>query len=139
MWRVYTKAMDTWNESAPYTGYFAAWLMWPALFYAVHDLKNHRSVLRTGAVVFQFAFTCAFSSWICMSFYEWLTGWADGWKLFWSATFSLLVVAGFSFMAVAPTVEAVRTSIAERRERRLKTKFVGLTWVPGRAESNSLT
>ena len=48
-----TRAMDIWNESAPYTGYFAAWLMWPALFYAVHDLRNYRSVLRTGAVVFQ--------------------------------------------------------------------------------------
>lgn len=124
--------MDIWNESAPYTGYFAAWLMWPALFYAEHDLRNHRSVLRTGAVVFQFAFTCAFSAWIGMSFYEWLTGWREGAKLFWSATFSLVIVAGASFLAIAPTIEGVRTVVEKRRERRRAAQFVGLTWVPSR-------
>jgi hypothetical protein len=125
-----TITMDIWNESAPYAGYFAAWLMWPALFYAVHDLRNHRSVLRTGVVVFQFAFTCAFSAWIGMSFYEWLTGWRDGLKLFWSATLSLVVVAGASFLAIAPTIEAVRSTIEGRRERRRTAQFSGLTWIP---------
>lgn len=127
---LYITVMDIWNESAPYTGYFAAWLMWPALFYAIHDLRNHRSVLRTGAVAFQFAFTCAFSAWIGMSFYEWLTGWRDGAELFWAATFSLVVVAGFSFGVMGPIIEAVRSMIAERCERRKEIRFTGLTWVP---------
>lgn len=122
--------MDVWNESAPYAGYFAAWLMWPALFFAVGDLRNHRSVLRTGVVVFQFAFTCAFSAWIGMSFYAWLIGWKDGAKLFWSATLTLCIVAATSFLVIAPTIEAVRSKIAGRRERRRGTQLVGLTWVP---------
>lgn len=121
---------DIFNESAPYTGYFAAWLMWPALFDAVHDLRNHRSVLRTGVVVSQFFFTCAFSAWISMSFYEWLTGWTDGGKLFWSATVSLVIVAGASFLAIAPTIEVLRTTMQTRRERRRDPRFDGLTWIP---------